>query len=1090
MDIQFVPTSASWVNSFGTIDCGFELGRAAWPKLRHVFAVRRLHSSPSPDGVSFGPQPDVILPGPRPPRGLLSTHPVDLLVVERGHLRSASTLSYWWLALVDNASVSIRPKAIVEFWHQAVIGWKSGPMGKGIRSQWQSLGYFTRHLLLRAIDVGGAVTQDRLIVVRLQRTYATCWEWGLQTPCTSSRPMSNLLTIPAHLPRGRRLYFHPASITGSPRDASLEAMPDFPGALITTERGIRRLLHCELGRGLGIPKEWGVPDDSITGDDLLRSTSLFHYEFLSSSFAPPSSPPTVLPAISADFVACPEDTSDTGDSPPFDWKPPDLSVGSCWYATRLQNLQAACASYPDGADLFSSGLEMLRVHRGNYNSEGPDPKQLQLLWWEWPPEHWDALREGSRMNFLRPPDSVITPNSPMDDEQLQVAGAFVDELVDMKIIRPPPPGRPTLATTPLFLVIKAHIVSIGLWRVIADCKAGGQNSAVGIDPMILNRPRHILEQMYTGGYSAVTDASKFFYQFQTHPDDREFLGVVHPLTQEMFEWWGLPMGGGNCPSLSGRYGLSFIRMLKAKFSVFQGQPQANCWWTGFRSTGTYDPKLGHGYVLLGPGGEPAVLVFVHIDDFLLHGRTYEIVCKALHFFMDTAVDLGLLCHPKKTVPPQQVVEYCGFLFDTRDVPELVIPVPKRERGLAMAQYIALSPLGKAFSRLALSVVGGTLESLADATPSRLGHTKLRRFHSLIHADGGTGAEPYYTRCTVPLDVRKDLEWWIEFLHTANGYPARSSQSAVLVPTWGDGSGTGSGGTLQVPDVPMEMWMGQWQPFVFHHSSNWREFETLHLTMLQLTDRHADRLRGVTLFYFTDNSTVYNVCASRSSKAPALQTLIEKITLLELRLGCRLVVVHTPGVVMISQGTDGLSRGVWMSPLHTHMDPADINSAVFAPQPPDPCLVDYLTATYSLPPCWRFQDWNTVWDARALFHQFSVWFPPPELARQAIIFSLQAWTECPLTTSVLFIVPRILPAFWRGLSRHLTELVVLYPNEFPFLCPPVLPIPVVILYLPPYKRCLPLSPPSGMDTSSHATNRRWHEYQAEMVRRLPGTPLPK
>ncbi len=38
------------------------------------------------------------------------------------------------------------------------------------------------------------------------------------------------------------------------------------------------------------------------------------------------------------------------------------------------------------------------------------------------------------MNFLRAPTSEIKPNAVMDDEQLAVAAAFVDELLSLKVL--------------------------------------------------------------------------------------------------------------------------------------------------------------------------------------------------------------------------------------------------------------------------------------------------------------------------------------------------------------------------------------------------------------------------------------------------------------------------------------------------------------------------------------------------------------------------------------------------------------------------------------------------------------------------------
>lgn len=61
-------------------------------------------------------------------------------------------------------------------------------------------------------------------------------------------------------------------------------------------------------------------------------------------------------------------------------------------------------------------------------------------------------------------------------------------------------------------------------------KDGGQNEAIGSDPVYLPRVDTILPHMYNGGWSAVVDASKFFYQFPTVISERKYLGLIHPTT--------------------------------------------------------------------------------------------------------------------------------------------------------------------------------------------------------------------------------------------------------------------------------------------------------------------------------------------------------------------------------------------------------------------------------------------------------------------------------------------------------------------------------------------------------------------------------
>ena len=119
-----------------------------------------------------------------------------------------------------------------------------------------------------------------------------------------------------------------------------------------------------------------------------------------------------------------------------------------------------------------------------------------------------------------PPPTSLTPNSDMSEAGLVAAGAFVDELLALGAIRTAEDGMKILANAPLFVVEKPE--QPGQWRVIADMKEGGQNECIGYDPVFLPRSNHILEEMYAGGYSAVVDMSKYFYNIPTHPDDHLF----------------------------------------------------------------------------------------------------------------------------------------------------------------------------------------------------------------------------------------------------------------------------------------------------------------------------------------------------------------------------------------------------------------------------------------------------------------------------------------------------------------------------------------------------------------------------------------
>lgn len=474
--------------------------------------------------------------------------------------------------------------------------------------------------------------------------------------------------------------------------------------------------------------------------------------------------------------------------------------------------------------------------------------------------------------------------------------------------------------------------------------------------------------------------------------------------------------------------------------------------------------------------------WVHVDDFAIHGPTRQATEEALRFFLDVALDVGMLCHPNKLYPPSQTPLYTGFIFDTRGTPTLRVPTPKREKSLAMVEYLLSRPVGHEVSRLVLAVVTGVLESLAEATPARLGHTYLRRVYDLVHEkDQPLGRERYYTQAKMTPGALKDLGWWKLILEQDLCRPVRGKRAGTLVPTFGDGSGTGTGGTIEVPGSHMSMWMGQWAPLTRKQTSNWKEMKTLMLTLQEVAKEHAEAVQGSTLFYFTDNSPTYYICSSGSSRSPGLHVMVEQIRELELALDCRLQVVHIPGDAIIEQGTDGLSRGVWVSEWHKQTDPKVLTASIFQPVPTQPHLI--VRACEQLgwnPKTCGISSWATPLRGRDLLHRITCHFPPPELARQTIIFFLEAWVESPLDTGAIFFVPRVLSAFWHGLSRHVIELPMIPARE---LVPePLLPIPLLVLAVKPHTRNLSLS--TDLDDYRGALkNWSWHQYQADNLRGL-------
>jgi len=185
------------------------------------------------------------------------------------------------------------------------------------------------------------------------------------------------------------------------------------------------------------------------------------------------------------------------------------------------------------------------------------------------------------------------------------------------------------------------------------------------------------------------------------------------------------------------------------------------------------------------------------------------------------VRLGLICQPVKTSAPAQNQKYCGFIYDTRRSPVLRIPANKVLCCLSSAQLLLKRPRNHQLSRLSLAVVTGVLQSIVEATPQHAGQSHLRslydnlyRMEEVGHLEG---QEKYYTTVSLSIPSTTGLNWWALHLAVHPGATTcRAFTDSGLTIKWGDGSGTGTGGTTELypldPDhhqqnPNIEQWMG-------------------------------------------------------------------------------------------------------------------------------------------------------------------------------------------------------------------------------------------------------------------------------------------
>ena len=125
--------------------------------------------------------------------------------------------------------------------------------------------------------------------------------------------------------------------------------------------------------------------------------------------------------------------------------------------------------------------------------------------------------------------------------------------------------------------------------------------------------------------------------------------------------------------------------------------------------------------------------------------------------------------------------------------------------------------------------------------------------------------------------------------------------------FGDASGAGFGSSIvSANDTALWYRHGVWGVDSDAVSSNYWELGNLVDTIVRFAGLHD--LSSTKMFMFTDNSVAEAAFFNGTSSNEALFLLILRLRKLEMTTGLRLHVIHVPGKRMISQGTDGLSRG--------------------------------------------------------------------------------------------------------------------------------------------------------------------------------------
>jgi hypothetical protein len=198
------------------------------------------------------------------------------------------------------------------------------------------------------------------------------------------------------------------------------------------------------------------------------------------------------------------------------------------------------------------------------------------------------------------------------------------------------------------------------------------------------------------------------------------------------------------------------------------------------------------------------------------------------------------------------------------------------------------------------------------------------------------------------------------------------------------------------------------------------------------------------------------------------------------MSCHLEVIHVPGKLMIHQGTDGLSQGLWMTPKRTRCTSLMESSVVLEPVPFCWKLAGWVETTIGIPPLqptFRHFGPLVVQPSEGLLDHLD---SQTRSSSASHLLLLDCWVEFPLTTGAAFLVPRILQRTWPHISHFVVEYQAVAPQTLLDDCAYQSDIPFVLLIVPPHIRGLP-SP--VVDEVTPARAPFWIRQQVESMHGL-------
>lgn len=262
--------------------------------------------------------------------------------------------------------------------------------------------------------------------------------------------------------------------------------------------------------------------------------------------------------------------------------------------------------------------------------------------------------------------------------------------------------------------------------------------------------------------------------------------------------------------------------------------------------------------------------------------------------------------------------------------------------------------------------------------------------------------------------------------------------------FGDASKAGFGSTFETPKG-ISFRYGTWNADGEGKSSNFRELENLASALEQ--EAMDGSFEGAEVFIFTDNSTAESAYFKGTSSSKLLFNIVLKLRKLEFSGSFKIHFIHVAGSRMISQGTDGLSRGdlsegvmrgvrmLSFVPLHLTCFQRSDRLKGWITDWISPCLKTEESIEYLSENDWFYrahdiiggkENYDNIW-MPTYKPGIYVWSPAPA-AGQFAVEQLRAARNKRTNSIHIFVLPRLFTSIWRKQLNRVCDLLI----ELPFL----------------------------------------------------------